>query len=108
MWAFWHLPLFFMPGTSQYELRMPFVGFLLGIVSMSLVFAWLHNHTGGSVWAAIFFHWIYTYAAQVVATGVTRSPTYNWLEYAPYALVAVLLMAAWNQELRGRTTAGIA
>ncbi len=101
-WAFWHLPLFFIPGTSQHELHMPFLGFLFGIVSMSIVFAWLHNHSGGSIWMAIFFHWIYTCAAQVVATGVTRNPIYNWLEYAPYLLVALLIMVAWNRELKQR------
>lgn len=107
VWAFWHLPLFLMPGTSQHELGVPFVGFLFGIVSMSLVFAWLDNHTGGSVWAAIFFHWVYTYAAQVVATGVTRSPVYNWLEYTPYVLVAVLVVVAWNQEVKRRIRVGL-
>jgi hypothetical protein len=44
---------------------------------------WLYNQTGGSIWTAIFFHWIYTYAAQVVSTGVTRSPLFNWLVYLP-------------------------
>ncbi len=102
VWAFWHLPLFFMPGASQRELHMPFAGFLVGIVSMSIVFAWLHSHSGGSIWIAIFFHWIYTYAAQVVATGVARNSTYNGLEYAPYLLVALLIAVAWNRELKHR------
>lgn len=102
VWALWHLPLFFMPGTSQHELRMPFVGFFFGILSVSLVFAWLHNHTAGSIWTAIFFHWVYTYAAQVVATGVTRSTAYNWLEYVPYMLAAALVVVAWNRELKLR------
>ena len=101
VWAFWHLPLFFMPGTSQHELGVPFIGFLFGIVSMSLMFAWLQNLTAGSIWTAIFFHWIYTYAAQVVATGVTRSPIYNWLEYVPYLLAAVLVVVIWSQEIKG-------
>lgn len=104
VWAFWHLPLFFMPGTSQHELHVPFVGFLIGIVSMSVMFAWLHNHSGGSIWTAIFFHWIYTYSAQVVATGVTRNPVYNWLEYVPYVLAALLIVLAWSSELKQRVS----
>ena len=66
------LPLFWIPGTSQHELNVPFVGFFGGLISISVLFAWLHNHTRGSIWTAVFFHWIYTYAAQVIATGVTR------------------------------------
>ncbi len=102
VWALWHLPLFFMPGTSQHELAMPYTGFFFGVVTMSLLYGWLHNHTGGSVWTAIFFHWIFTYAAQVTATGVTRIAVYNWLEYAPYLLVALLVAIAWSQETRRR------
>ena len=107
VWAFWHLPLFLMPGTSQHELGIPFIGFFFGILSMSVMFAWLHNHSRGSVWMAILFHWIYTYSGQVVATGVTRTSTYNWLEYTPYMLAAVLVVIAWNQEVRSGIRAGL-
>ncbi len=105
VWALWHLPLFFMPGTSQHELAMPFIGFFFGILSMSVMFGWLHNQTGGSVWMAIFFHWIYTYAGQVVATGVTRSSIYSALEYGPYVIITVLIIIVWGQGLRRRSPA---
>ena len=29
VWALWHLPLFMMVGTSQHELGIPFIGFLI-------------------------------------------------------------------------------
>lgn len=92
-WSLWHLPLFFWTGTSQHELALPFVGFLCGVTAVSLLMTWLHNNTGGSLWTAVFFHWIYTYAATVVATGATRSTTYNWLEYAPFVAVALVVLA---------------
>ena len=98
-WGLWHLPLFLMPGTSQHELGVPFAGFFVGLIGLSVLFAWLQNQAGGSVWMAVFFHWIYTYAGQVVATGVTRSPLYNWLEYTPYLLAAIVIAVLW----RGRT-----
>ena len=98
-WALWHLPLFLMPGTSQHELNMPFVGFFCGLIGQSVLMAWLQNHTANSVWTAIFFHWIFTYAAQVTASGVTRTPAYNLLEYAPYLLAAVVIALIW----RGKT-----
>lgn len=96
MWALWHLPLFFMVGTSQKEWGIPFMGFAMGVTALSVLFTWLHNNTGGSVWAAIFFHWVYTYAAGVVASGVPRSPLYNWLEYLPYVAAAAVVTAAWG------------
>jgi hypothetical protein len=99
-WALWHLPLFFIPGTAQHELSMPFFSFFLGVVGQSVLFAWLHNRTQGSIWTAIFYHWVFTYAAQVLATGVTRSSVYNWLEYSPYILAALVIGLAWRGKLR--------
>lgn len=95
-WALWHLPLFLMVGTSQHELGLPFPGFLVGLVALSMIMTWLNNNTSGSIWAAIFFHWLYTYGGQVVATGVTRSTVYSWIEYAPYVLLALLILVVWK------------
>jgi membrane protease YdiL (CAAX protease family) len=100
VWGLWHGPLFMMAGTSQHELGIPFVGFTVGLIALSILFTWLHNHTGGSIWTAIFFHWIYTYMAQVVASGVTRSPFYNWIESLPYIIEAVIIVAIWSPHTR--------
>jgi membrane protease YdiL (CAAX protease family) len=96
VWGFWHLPLFAMIGTSQYELAIPFVGFVVGLMVTAIIFTWLHNNTHSSIWMAIFFHWVWTYSAQVMASGVTRSVLYNWLEYLPYVLIAVVIVSIWK------------
>jgi membrane protease YdiL (CAAX protease family) len=98
VWAFWHLPLFFVIGTSQHELHLPFVGFLVGTVAVSIIFTWINNNTNNSIWAAILLHWLYTYAAQVNSTGVTRSLAYNWLEFSPYVLIAIVVLAIWKPK----------
>jgi len=67
VWGLWHGPLFYMVGTSQHELAMPFIGFIGGLVAVSVLFTWLHNSTHGSIWTAMFFHWVYSYSVQVVA-----------------------------------------
>lgn len=100
VWGLWHGPLFMMVGTSQHELGIPFLGFTVGLIALSILFTWLHNHTGGSIWTAIFFHWIYTYMAQVVASGVTRSVIYNWIEFLPYIIEAVIIVAIWAPRSR--------
>ncbi len=99
VWGFWHLPLFLMPGTSQQTLGIPFVGFLCGVTAVSILMTLFHNRTGGSILTAIFFHWVYTYAAQVTATGVTRSPLYNWLEFSPYVVLALAAVAIFGVRL---------
>jgi len=98
VWAFWHLPLFFLIGTSQHELHLPFMGFLVGTIAVSIIFSWINNNTNNSIWAAILLHWLYTYAAQVNSTGVTRSPECNWLEYLPYVLIAIVVVVIWKPK----------
>ena len=50
VWGVWHLPLFFIEGTSQAHI--PLALFFLSVAAMSVLFAWLVNHTKGSVVAA--------------------------------------------------------
>jgi membrane protease YdiL (CAAX protease family) len=57
--ALWHLPLFFVLGTVQQLWGSPLANFslfALGTMGLAVVFTWLHQATGGSVWAAILFH----------------------------------------------------
>jgi uncharacterized protein len=100
-WGLWHAPLFAMVGTSQHELALPYIGFVVNLMVLSILFTWLHNNTAGSIWTAIFFHWMYTYSGQVVASGVTRSTLYNWMEYLPYLIIAIIVVIIWKpKELR--------
>jgi membrane protease YdiL (CAAX protease family) len=98
VWGLWHGPLFAIVGASYHELAIPFMGFLVGMMAVSILFTWLHNNTAGSIWTAIFFHWLYTYSAQVVASGVTRSVVYNWLGYVPYIIIAIIVVLIWKPQ----------
>ena len=102
VWSLWHLPLFMMVGTSQHEMGVPFLGFLIKLTSSSVLYTWLYNNTRRSLWSAILLHWLYTYAAQVMSSGVVRSPLYNGLECLPYVLMAAAVVLVWKpQTLRG-------
>ncbi len=54
VWAFWHLPLFFAPVSSQYDL--PFGWYFLNTLALSLVFTWLFLKSKGSTVTAIVLH----------------------------------------------------
>lgn len=95
-WALWHLPLFFMAGTAQHELGLPFLPFLVTLAGLSVCYGWLHNNTGRSIWTAIFFHWVYTYFSQVVSTGTSQTILFSWLKGIPYLIAAALVIAAWK------------
>jgi len=102
IWGLWHLPLFMMVGTPQHELGIPFIGFLVGMSANSLFYTWLYNNTQHSLWSAILLPWLYTYATQVVYSGVTRSPLYNWLECLPYVIMAAIVVLVWKLQTMSR------
>ena len=102
VWAMWHLPLYRMVGTSQHELEIPFIGFLINLTASSILYTWLYNNTQHSLWSAILLHWLYTYAAQVLSSGVTRSPLYNWLEWFPYVIMAAVVVFIWKPQTLSR------
>ncbi len=102
VWALWHLPLFMMVGTSQHELKIPFIGFMVGLMASSILYTWLYTNTKQSLWSAILLHWLYTYAAQVLSSGVTRSLLYNWLEYLPYVTMAAMVVLIWKNQTLSR------
>lgn len=52
--ALWHLPLFFTPGQPQE--RFEFVPFLLTLIVVRFLFAWVYNGSGGSILLLILFH----------------------------------------------------
>ena len=87
VWGVWHLPLFFIGGTAQ--ARIPLGLFLLSVVAMSVVFAWLVNRTAGSVVSALLFHTAINFWPAVVPVLPTET------SYRAYALVvAILVMTA--------------
>jgi membrane protease YdiL (CAAX protease family) len=92
VWSLWHLPLFFIVGTSQYEFGLPFIVFLISVTSTSFVYTYFYIKTKGSLLSAIFLHWVFTYGMQVVASTVERTSIFNWLEFLP-ALILGLFFA---------------
>jgi membrane protease YdiL (CAAX protease family) len=62
-WAGWHLPLFVVIDTYRALGPMIVPGFVLGIVSGSIVLAWIYNRSGGSVLAVALWHGSYNFAS---------------------------------------------
>lgn len=54
IWALWHLPLFFLPGTDTVSQSFPI--YLLGVTALSVAMAWLYWRTGGSLLLVMLMH----------------------------------------------------
>lgn len=62
LWSFWHL-IFFLtpghgggPGTNFASLLTSFAYFFIVVMAFSIIFTWVFNHTGGSVFIANLLH----------------------------------------------------
>jgi uncharacterized protein len=87
VWGVWHLPLFFIAGTSQAHI--PVALFLLSVVAMSVLFAWLVNWCTGSVVVALLLHTAINFWPSIIPVLPTSQG------YRPYAfLVAMLVVLA--------------
>jgi len=95
VWGVWHLPLFFIEGTSQ--AHVPLALFLLSVVAMSVLFAWLVRRTAGSVVAALVLHTAINFWPTVVpilpTEGSYRAYAFVVAMLVLLALVALMLMA---------------
>jgi membrane protease YdiL (CAAX protease family) len=54
VWAGWHLPLFFIPGTDLTGSSFPL--FLASVAAVSVAIAWLYVRTGGSLLLVMLMH----------------------------------------------------
>ncbi len=100
LWGLWHLPLFFIPGSSQFNL--PFQWYLPNAFALSIIFSWLYIKSKKNIWLAIILH-------GGINASFTFYPGMNSIEtsfgalsfYAPITLstsiIAILLITSYRK-----------
>ena len=69
LWAGWHLPGFFYRDTYMQMGVMGFPMLALSLVFAAMIFTWLYNSTGGSLWIVILFHAVFNWLTANEAGG---------------------------------------
>lgn len=82
VWAFWHLPLFFIPGTAQ--TFVPFAGFVLLTIGYSWFYAWVRQASEKRTLAGLVTHgWSNAFVALfptvVMVEGATQPRYWIWV-----------------------------
>lgn len=98
VWSLWHLPLFYIIGTSQHEFNVPFFPFMILIISSAFVYTYIYIKSKGSLFTAILLHWLFTYIFQVIASQISRTTIYNLLECIPALMIGFVFMILLNQQ----------
>ena len=85
-WALWHLPLFFIPGSFQYNDSI--LAYILLLTSWSIIIAALANKTKHSIIVAIIFHETMNFIAFSI-----RLPTPDRIIFeVAFALIAIFFL----------------
>lgn len=96
IWAVWHIPAFYIPGTAQSVWDLP--TFFLNMVSLSIIMTVLYNGTGGSILLVYLFHWQINNPFHLSAF-----PNDRLIFTVLFAIVAVLLIILLGPRSLGST-----
>lgn len=95
IWGLWHLPLHFIPTTTQYVI--PIWQYLVQTIVLSVLYTWLHRGTGGSVFIASLFHTFSNIAGAAIPYWTTSAG--RWVSFS-LLLVFVILIVIFSPLFR--------
>lgn len=102
VWGAWHTPLFFIPGTIQSQT--PIWGFMILIITASILFTWIYNNTNQSILAVMLFHAMNNLTLVIIPTlQTTFGGLYLLLTSTAAALLVTLI---WGAKTLTRQSAG--
>ena len=71
VWAAWHIPLFWIPGTYHYEIRemnvLYMINFLVSVAPMGFITTWVYVKNGRSMLSSIIFHLFINFMQEKIA-----------------------------------------
>ena len=98
--ALWHLPLHFLEGTVQQQ--MPILDFALKVVVGTIIYTWLYNHTGGSVFVATLYHAFANLLGAAVPYWLTSQG--RWINMGIELVVVAVIAGLYGARTLTRST----
>ena len=103
VWAVWHLPLFFIPGTSQ--IFVPFAGFTLVLVGYSFFYAAIRQAAGKRTMAGLVAHgwgnaFVPLFPTIVMVEGVAQQRYWFWASLTLLAGVLAMIVRLSTRQTR--------
>ena len=104
LWAIWHLPLWFIPGTAQSTMSFPM--FFIILIALRFIMAWAYNNTNGSLLIAVIFHGFFNFG-NAIGVGILKVPMNSFLYIAGTVLIiysAIILIKTKNLSIGKKVT----
>ncbi len=95
LWALWHVPLFFVPGTFQMNLGFGSLRswiFLSSMLPLSILMTWVYNNTAKSTLSAVLVH----YSGNLCGALFVKTDRVAGIEVVCLCLVAALVIWVWR------------
>jgi membrane protease YdiL (CAAX protease family) len=102
LWALWHLPIFFIPGTYQYGLgvgSLAFWTYMISVIPLTILFTWIFNNTFSSTLSAILFHIMIDFTGEVFSL-TERGYTYFILLTVVASIVIIMKWGAKTMKVQ--------
>lgn len=104
IWACWHIPLWFIPGTSQ--TFMNFAGFMMLTMGYSFLFSWGVKACGGKPLFAMIMHgsanaFVPFFPVIIMAQGVAQPRFWLWVSLTLACGIPFVLLASRAQKKLG-------
>ncbi len=92
MWALWHMPAFLYLDTLRQVGWIILPGFLIGVLFAAVMFTWIYNGTGGSIFYVAVWHALFDmFAASKVAQDIIP------MAMSAMVIIAVLIITRANK-----------
>ena len=90
IWAFWHLPFWFVAGSSHQSNS--FLWFLVLVIFLSILYTWIYKNTEGNLLAATIFHAMSNLA--IIILFPLSQTTYGGFYYILIIIIFTILIIA--------------
>lgn len=90
IWAFWHVPLFFVPAADTFGQSFPL--YLLQVTAISVTMAWLYARTRGSLVPVMLLHSAINNTKDIVPSAEAGATNAWALSHSPVAWLTVGLL----------------
>lgn len=90
IWAYWHLPIFFLAGADKYGQSFPV--YLMQVTAISVAMAWLYGHTKGSLLLVMLMHAAINNTKDIVPSAASDAANPFTLNASLVAWLTVVLL----------------
>ncbi len=98
VWSLWHLPLFYILGTTQQVNDVNFLSFAIMLIVQSWIMTYFYMKNEQSLFISVFIHWGYTVVMTFFVLGTVYSVLGDLLAMLPFLLLGLIFLVLYRKR----------